>query len=426
MDDRDQPLRDLFEYPLMKSLFGRRSRRFGRGMNIPSGPLAYESRHEPMPLSRLEESVLVAAATGVSGWSFGVPFGPLQPDSHADFTGRFAGRTYPTAAGIGTPALFYTDDQGCYFTNNRDIAPTRMRELRRIDDDAERIIAATNEVTKRVRDQRLDLPPTPPHVLPPNMWMANAEGSTLFMPVGDASEQFFGLLTLALRHGAMIVDEETGRSAGNLGPFLRSGLIDEEKVVTLGEFQRDTYETNCMELAMMGHNTMLTMQAMGLGGLFLAGINRWSVMGAYPDEGIEGLGFRFVEDHQGNLDPVGLDGIYEGLCPPYFDDMYEAARAFADRRHGPGGAYDPNTPGPWKDSAAVKETVEPFSDEFVDCLGEVAQYIYEKYGKFPGTTTTIVMPCYVQAVHIDTDFYDEHYDEGAYLSTHAEHMERWH
>jgi hypothetical protein len=56
----------------------------------------------------------------------------------------------------------------------------------------------------------------------------------------------------------------------------------------------------------------------------------------------------------------------------------------------------------------------------------VAQYVYEKHGRFPGTTTTIVLPCYVQAVHIDTDFYDEHYAEGAYLRTHAEHMDRWH
>jgi hypothetical protein len=39
---------------------------------------------------------------------------------------------------------------------------------------------------------------------------------------------------------------------------------------------------------------------------------------------------------------------------------------------------------------------------------------------------SIALTGYVQAQHIDTDFYDEHYESGAYLRTHAEHMERWH
>lgn len=426
MDDHSDPLHNLFEYPLMKAVFGRRSRRFGLGMELPSGPLAYKSEADPIPLSELEQAVLVAAATGVSGWSFGVPFGPLQPDAHADFTGRFTGRTFPTAAGIGTPALFYTDDNGCYATNTRDVAPQRNRELQEIDDDVERILAVCAENTTKIVDSRLDLPPEPPHVLPPNMWMANAEGSTLFIPAGDASEQFFGLLALALRHGAMIIDEDTGEPAGNLAPFVGTGLIEEEKVLTIGELQRDTYETACMELAMMGHNIMLTIQAMGLGGLFLAGINRWSVLGAFADDGVQGLGFRFVEDERWRPNPVGLDGVYEALCPPYYSDMHEAARAYVQRKFGPRGAYDPDRAGPWKDSSRVKATIEPYSDEFVDCLGEIAQYIFDKYGKFPGTETTIVVPCYVQVVHIDTDYYDTHFQPGAYLPSHAQHMERWH
>jgi hypothetical protein len=33
---------------------------------------------------------------------------------------------------------------------------------------------------------------------------------------------------------------------------------------------------------------------------------------------------------------------------------------------------------------------------------------------------------YLQAQHLDTDFYDELFGPGAYLSTHAEHQDRWH
>ena len=34
-------LRDLASFPLLDALYGRRSRRFGLGMTIPGGPLAY-------------------------------------------------------------------------------------------------------------------------------------------------------------------------------------------------------------------------------------------------------------------------------------------------------------------------------------------------------------------------------------------------
>jgi hypothetical protein len=33
---------------------------------------------------------------------------------------------------------------------------------------------------------------------------------------------------------------------------------------------------------------------------------------------------------------------------------------------------------------------------------------------------------YVQAHHLDLDFYDRFFKPGAYLRTHAEHPQRWH
>jgi hypothetical protein len=59
-------------------------------------------------------------------------------------------------------------------------------------------------------------------------------------------------------------------------------------------------------------------------------------------------------------------------------------------------------------------------------LGEVAQYIYDTHGRFPATYTTMVLTGYVQAVHLDTDYYDAHFQPGAYLPTHSRHWERWH
>ena len=427
MTAHDDALKEALHYPLMQAIFGRRARRFGLGMEIPSGPLAFRSDRDPLPLSELEQTILVAAATGVSGWSFGVPYGPKTPEAHAEFTLRFTGRTAPTAAGLGTPALFFTDDRGCHCTRTRDVRPERMQEAGAEEDGLERVLEVCREQTIRVRESRLDLPSEPPHVLPPNLWWANKPGSTLFMPVADASEEALGLLALMVRHGVMVVDHETGEPAGNLEPFVRSGLLDREKRLPLSELLADVHECVCLELAFMGHNIVLAMQAMGLGGLYFNGIDPLSVLGARAADGISGLGFRFVEDDRWvTPNPVGLDGVYEALCPPYHPDMHAAVETFVARKFGEGGAYEPGGGGPWRDAAGVRESVAPYGTDFVDCLSEVARYIYEKHGKFPGTRSTIALPGYVQAHHLDTDFYDEHYRDGAYLDTHAEHMARWH
>lgn len=424
----DSPaMTQLLQFPLMEAIFGRRSRRFGLGMEIPSGPLAFKSRSLPHPLSELERAILVAAATGVSGWNFGVPFSPSQPTEHAGLTERFTGRTAPTAAGIGTPVLFYTDDDGTYLTNTRDVHPARVRESIEIEDDAQRIMTVCRDHTVRLTTTRLDLPSAAPHMLEPNIWMANAAGSMFSMPMGDASEEFLGLLAVFVAHGYVIADDQAKQPAGGLTPFIRSGLLDESKVFPLSVLEKITYEANCTELAFMAHNMVLTMQAMGLGGLYYTGLNRWSIMGAFAEAGIKGLGLRFVEDERWTVpNPVGLDGVFEALCPPYYPDMRVAVQEFVERKFGPGGAYDPAVAGPWKHSAEVKRSVEPYSDEFIDCLGEIAQYVYDKHGKFPGTVTTLVLPGFVQAQHIDTEFYDARYQPGAYLEVHADHMQRWH
>ena len=134
-------------------------------MAIPSGPLAYTSRAEAVPLSEVERSILMAAGTGATGWSMGVPFGPDRPDEHAHYTQRFTGRAAPTAAGIGTPVLFTTDDSGTYLTNTRDTPPPEPESGTRDGKDMATIVAATRACTVKLSDGRLDLPAAPPHML---------------------------------------------------------------------------------------------------------------------------------------------------------------------------------------------------------------------------------------------------------------------
>ena len=48
------------------------------------------------------------------------------------------------------------------------------------------------------------------------------------------------------------------------------------------------------------------------------------------------------------------------------------------------------------------------------------------FGKLPGTVPSVFIMNYVQAHHLDLDFYDRFLKPGASLRTHAEHTRRWH
>ena len=118
--------------------------------------------------------------------------------------------------------------------------------------------------------------------------------------------------------------------------------------------------------------------------------------------------------------------MFEAFCPPHHADMAAAVEAFAQRKFGPGGVFHPDTPGAWSESAVVRGSAQPYTDEFKACVAHQAQYILDTFGKFPGTVPTLFIMNYVQAQHIDTEFYDHHFREGAYLGTHAAHQQRWH
>jgi hypothetical protein len=118
-----------------------------------------------------------------------------------------------------------------------------------------------------------------------------------------------------------------------------------------------------------------------------------SAQGAHADDGVAGLGFRFVEDEQWvkpNL--VGLNRFYETLCPPNYPDMEAAVQAFVNRKFGRGPRTIPTSRTPGRTATRSRGSVEPYTRGFVDCLTEVAQYIYAKYGKSPGTRSIIMLP----------------------------------
>ncbi len=427
-DALDPRLEQVARFSLLNGMFGRRSRRFGYGMSIPSGPLAYTSKYDPLPLDELEQALLIAAATGVSGWNFGIPFTVNESETLSSYSLRMTGRTIPSAASIGTSELFFTDDNGIYLVRTRDLTPERLREFEQ-DDTILRIIDTSRAATTQLSDQRLTLPREAPHYDEHNFWNSNVAGSTLFMPVGDVGEQLLALLAMYVTNGYTLYDDYTDGLGGKPEPFIHAGVISDTPHMrfALSHIEQVAYSTVAMELALICQNIVLMMQAIGLGGWMYSGIFPYSVLGAFAEEGVPGLGFRFVRREDWTMpNPVGLDGYYESVCPPYVADMYEAAQRLAAKKFGPGGTYDPATGGPYLNSDAIKATVQPYTQAQIDCIGEMAQHIYSTYGRFPARYPTILLRIYAQAHHLDLAYYDQFFAPGAYLQTHKEHMERWH
>lgn len=412
-------------FGLLEAVFGRRSRRFGLGMAIPNGPVAYESKADPVPVEGLERDLLVAVATGAVGWHEAIPYREGETTGLASYSLRLGGRSSPGGGGINTVELIYTADDGTFVVSSRDAPPVPGGATGV--DLLEQLIVRGRECTQRLLPARAVVPQRAPHVSEHNVWNANVPGSTLFIPVVDLGQTLLGLLAMVIQNGATIVDELTGGPCGDLEPFFRSRLLDPDKRMPIGELEKYVLSNSAVEAGIMAHNITLAMQAIGLGGWLFTGINPLSLMGAYAEDGITGLGFRFVNACGGTMippNPVGIDRVLEGLCPPYVKDMHEAAARFTEWKFGPTGSYSPSVPGPY--AKDIRASAEPYSPEMVACIGTVAQHVLETRGRFPGTVPAMYMRQYTQAHHIDLDWYDKYLGEGSYLSRHAEHLARWH
>jgi hypothetical protein len=193
-------------FPLLAALTGRRARRFSLGASIPDGPLAFTSSHDPMPLSELEQLLLLTAAGGNTGWHYAITRNERYAPHFSNYAGAAGGRTFPSAAGFHTTELFYTDDDGVYFFPTRDAAALGERDA---DGslDVRGLVAAHRSRIVKLDDRRLDLPPAEPHIEGHNTWCVNAPGSTLVIPVGDLAQHHVLVLCYLAQNGYCIYDD---------------------------------------------------------------------------------------------------------------------------------------------------------------------------------------------------------------------------
>ncbi len=415
---------DMLNFPLAGALLGRRARRFFMGAEIPDGVLAYKSRHDPVPLSELEKLLVVTACGGNTGWHHMIFRAQIYAPHLSNYAGAAGGRTFPSAAGFHTSKTFFTDDEGVYLLDNRDVAASSEREADgSLDFDA--VIAQVRKHIRKLQDGRLGVPQQVPYMEAHNTWVANGPGTLLVIPIADLAQHVLLALCYFLQNGAVVRDDIHGRTIPGIEKFQH--IVNVENTWPLTFVEQWSLTEVTAELATSCYAGAFLLQAMGLGGWMFNGIDPFSVLGASGTPEVPGLRFRFDTNTRWPYpNPTGLDGVMEGFCPPHFPDMRAAVDALCERKFGEGGPFHADTPGPWKDTASIRSAAQVHSEDFRECVALQAQYIFDTFGKFPGTVPSMVCTIYLQAHHLDLEFYDRFFKPGAYLSTHANHFERWH
>ncbi|MDQ3791440.1 MAG: hypothetical protein M3341_02135, partial [Actinomycetota bacterium] len=273
-------LQDVLKFPLIEALYGRRARRFSLGASIPDGPMEFTSRHEPLPLSDLEQMLVLTAAAGNTGWHYMITRHARYAPHLSNYSGAAGGRTFPSAAGFHTSEVFFTDDEGTYLFETRD-APALVEQTTDGPPDLEAILEVHRTRIRKLSDHRLHIPAEEPYMEGHNSWCANRPGSTLLIPVGDLAQHMIAVLCFMVQNGYALYDDINGETIEGLQRF--SHLVDLEEPLPLS-FMETYAITECTaELSTCCYAGMLMLQAMGLGGWMFDGIDRYTVLGASGD-----------------------------------------------------------------------------------------------------------------------------------------------
>jgi hypothetical protein len=410
-----------WSYPLFEALYGRRSRRFGLGFEMPEGPFRYRSLHTLVPLSEIEEALLVGAGAGFSGlalWDLPTP----PPTLYL----RRSGRTFPTTRPGGHTALFFTNDDAL-FVLDANVAASKLREIE-TPDERTKLLETYRAQRRELRRGRLDIPRRVPPMSGHDLWDSNRPGSTLFLPICDVSASLISLIAQfvdpALRRyapaggGMNIVDDRHGCRPAGTERWLKDGFLNAERMLPLSIVERQACYYVFSEPAAICQNMFLATEALGLGG--------WKHCGFLSLEILERMGFRIVAANGGAAfgNPIGLDGVFEASCPPYHPTMDAAVDAVLAPQS-PGSKETGPVPHRISEAEHRAGTVR-LSAEGLACTKAICNYIHYTYGRFPGGTDAMHLMWVMQAHHIDTDYYDRLFGPGAYGPAHAAHMATWH
>lgn len=436
--------------PLLRVLQERRSRRFGLGMTMKAGPLAYESRHAPRPLSEDEEALLVFAGAGVTGHALADL--TFARGEGGNIMSGLVGRTVASGDAAQTVALVVINDEAtCLVRRPRELPAADVEELIRLGREG-RFVEAYRRSRVKIRDGRATAPLSPMFNLNVNAWSLYAPGTSYFLPINDLSLIYInGLLDIFNEStGAFVVDERAGLRPAGLGRFSRrrGGHLEDDpragRTFTIQRLEVLVTEVVTIEQGMMLQNLGLVAEAMGLGGFphFAAHEYGW-----FP-----ALGFRMLEMPTtrylgtgrllsaaarllGRDLPVpyaiGLEVegevLLRGHCPPYFPSMAAAVRSVVDAKCGHDGVFRRGIgQSAWAKPDDVSRGVPDISDAAVAATTAYCEYVFSRYGRFPAYLPPFRTVLGLQAAHLDVGFYDRYYRGEALTTRQRTHLAQWH
>src|SRR6266550_4123963 len=407
MDTSPSELQEpLASYPLLTALRERRSRRFGLGMKIPSGPLAYESRHKPAPLTEDEEAALVFAACGITGHALADLC--YAKDGGGSIMAGLVARTIASGDGLQTVSLVVTNDHATYLIRKpRELPGGEIPELIKLGQRGE-FTELYRRCRVKIKDGRARTPSEPLFNINANHWSAHAPGTSYFLPINDLTLMYVnGLLEILNEHtGAFILDERNNFLPAGLGKFARSrgGHLEDDpqkgRVATVRQVEQFVTEFVTVEQGMMLQNLGLMAQALGLGGFpnfanhefawFQALGFRMEQMPAsrYLGAGtLVSLAMRLLRRDPIVPYPVGLECkgsvLLKPFCPPYYQSMTEAVRAVAEIKSCANGVFRSAAGSAWANHREVTQQVPAVSDAAIAAATAYCEYVWERYGRFP-------------------------------------------
>jgi hypothetical protein len=445
---------DVFEgldrYPLLDALRGRRSRRFGMGMKIESGPFAYESHHETLPLSETEEAALAFAACGVTGYALAdLSYGRGQGGG---MLAGLLGRAVASPDAINTVSVFVTNDEATYLLKRpQDFAPDEIPTLVGLARRGE-LVELYRKGRIKIADGRAAPPVEPGYNFNINRWALYAPGGTYFLPVEEMTAIYINAMLEAFDEemAIFVVDERANFRPAGISRFAQSkgGHLNDDtssgRMATIQGIEASLAEACAIEQGMVLQNLALMSQALGLGGYpnfarhefgwFQALGFRMGEMPASQYLGANRListALRLLGREQPVPYPLGLERggevLLEPYCPPYYPSMEAAVREFVERKFGPQGVFrgGASTSG-WREPNEKTAGIPAPSEAAIEATIAYCEYVYDRYRRFPAYSAPFRTVLGYQATHVDVDFYDRFYHPDALSETQRQHTDRWH
>ncbi|MBN1368553.1 MAG: hypothetical protein JW967_11570 [Dehalococcoidales bacterium] len=410
---------ELLNFPILEAIAKRRTRRIPLGYTADAGVINRDPTQTPIPLNDIEEALLCWAGAGITG---AVTNEEVVGRKESQLVTSWVGRSTAYPCNIQTTRLFFTNDNGVFIYNPETI--TKPVEIERAAD-WDKITTYFKNNCRKIMDKRIQLPFQ-------NMLgvesLNNQPSTTLFIPVVDNVELYIWRVYFSIQPnmGYQFFDDIKKRPAG-LQRWIDSGRL-KGPPIGLASFESNQRTIYLAPAYLMVQNMQLLAEAMGLGSMIFAGFTGEIMLGITPMAG--GLGFNTVKDNEGNLNPVGLDNVFEAYCPPYYKNIDEAVDSFFEKIgniHSPigpeYGGIVPFVPEYWQKN---KPKYSRPLDEDIAIVKAFCNYVYDTYGKIPATFSSKTIPIWLQVHHINNAFYEKYYSDGILTEAYKKHLRLWH